>query len=62
MAEKRQGPTPGIGLGEMSVKRKVDNRLFARGYASRLTVLNEMKILFTAYNDLQTIQASSDRW
>ena len=62
MAEKRQGPTPGVRLGEMSVKREVYSRLFARGYANRLTVLNELKILFTTYIDLQTIQASSDRW
>lgn len=62
MAEKRQGPTPRVRLGEMSVKREVDSRLFARGYANRITVLNELKILFTTYIDLQTIQASSDRW
>ena len=62
IAEKRQGPTPRVRLGEMSVKREVDSRLFARGYANRLTVLNELKILFTTYIDLQTIQPSSDRW
>ena len=62
MTEKRQGPTPGVCLGETFVKREVDSRLFARGYANRLTVLNEIKILFTTYIELQTIQASSDRW
>lgn len=52
MAEKRQGPTPRVRLGEMSVKREVDSRLFARGYGNRITVLNELKILFTTYIDL----------